>query len=94
MTAKPGVGDTVHYVSHGSPDGTYKAECRAAIVAAAPAAGRGRPSKKLELMVINPSGVFFKPCIQDEDTKAGGTWHFPEVEVEKSAAPKVVKAAE
>lgn len=30
------------------------------------------------LQVINPTGLFFNPCRHDEDTKAPGTWHWPE----------------
>lgn len=88
---KPSVGRIVHYQSHGSADGTYKSECRAAIIAGAPTAGRGRPSKKVDLAVINPEGMFFKSCLQDEDTKAGGTWHWPE-RIEEDE-PKTVRAA-
>lgn len=32
MQPKPSVGRTVHYVSHGSPDGTYPSVCRAATI--------------------------------------------------------------
>lgn len=32
----------------------------------------------VSLCVLNPSGVFFDECVQDEDGKAGGTWHWPE----------------
>lgn len=35
------------------------------------------------LAVLNPGGLFFNgagatPCLHDEETKAGGTWHWPE----------------
>jgi hypothetical protein len=88
---KPSVGCIVHYQSHGSPDGTYKSECRPAIVVTAPTAGRGRPTKKLDLFVMTPTGTHHNACLQDEDTKAGGTWHWCE-RVEEDA-PKPVKAA-
>jgi hypothetical protein len=78
----------VHYVSHGSADGTYKSECRAAIITSAPTAGRGRPPKKVDLFVMTPTGTHHNACLQDEDTKAGGTWHWPE-RVEDDDAPKV-----
>lgn len=91
---KPSVGITVHYVSHGSPDGTYKSECRPAIIVTAPSAGRGRPAKKLDLFVMTPTGTHHNACLQDEDTKAGGTWHWPErVEDEEGNVIKAAKAA-
>ena len=30
------------------------------------------------LAVLNPTGEFFNECQHDEDSKAGGTWHWPE----------------
>lgn len=30
------------------------------------------------LVVLNPTGMFFNDCPQDEHDKAGGTWHWPE----------------
>jgi len=32
----------------------------------------------LDLCVLNPTGLFFNLCSQDEDNKASGTWHWPE----------------
>lgn len=87
---KPSVGDTVHYVARGSADGVFKPECRAAIITSAPTAGRGRPAKKLDLFVMTPTGTHHNACPQDEDTKAGGTWHW--IERIEEDAPKPVKA--
>lgn len=72
---RPALGSTVHYVSHGSPDGTYGSECRAALVAAVPAVTRAPASRGIDVMVINPTGIFFKRVLQD-DSKAPGTWHY------------------
>lgn len=83
---RPSVSRMVHYVSRGSADGAFKPECRAAVIAAAPVNGRGRPTTKVDLVVLNPGGIFFDTCLQDEDTKAGGTWHWPEI-VEDTPAP-------
>lgn len=68
---------SVHYVSYGSPGGEYKSVCRAATITNAPVAGRGRPAKKVDLFVMTPTGSHHNACLQDEDTKAGGTWHWP-----------------
>lgn len=78
---KPSVSRNVHYVSYGTPGGEYPSECRAAIIAAVPKkATRARPATAVDLVVLNPEGVFFnKACRQDEETKAGGTWHWPEI---------------
>lgn len=87
---RPIVGDAVHYVARGSADGVFKPECCAAIITKAPAAGRGRPTKKLDLFVMTPTGNHHQSVLQDEDTKAGGTWHFIERDNDE---PKSVKAA-
>ena len=72
---KPSVGCIVHYVSYGTPGGEYTSQCRAAIVAEA---GVGFDADTASLVVLNPTGLFFNVCQQDEDGKAGGTWHWPE----------------
>lgn len=81
----PSIGRIVHYVSHGSPvreDGTraYTAKCRAAIVTETSewTMSGGRTEFSVALCVLNPTGLFFNACPQDEDGKVGGTWHWPE----------------
>jgi hypothetical protein len=83
----PSVGRIVHYVSHGSPvlpDGTqhYPSVCRAAIVTAQDPAPEDVPEPGqvfASLCVLNPTGMLFDAmCLQDEDDKVGGTWHWPE----------------
>jgi len=86
---KPSVGRVAHYVARGSADGVFKPECCAAIITSAPTAGRGRPTKKVDLFVMTPTGNHHQSCLQDEDTKAGGTWHWPE-QVEEDV-PKPAK---
>lgn len=88
---KPSVGRTVHYVSYGTPGGEYASECRAAIIAGVPKRTRSAASKGEDLVVLNPQGMFFNRCVQDEEKKAGGTWHWPEI-VEDDPVP-VKKAA-
>lgn len=85
---KPSVGRIVHYVSYGTPGGEYGKECRAAIVTEL--AHSDEDSDVVGLAVLNPTGMFFNRCPQDElppDGKIvpgertlhpGGTWHWPE----------------
>lgn len=83
----PSVGRVVHYVSYGTPGGEYISECRAAIVTEVThtevneqtPGGDGTFRQAVGLMVANPTGLFFnRGCLQDEDSRAGGTWHWPE----------------
>lgn len=87
----PSVGRIVHYVSYGTPGGEYTSQCRAAIVAAVPGAVWTEESgQPLDLVVLNPTGLFFNRCTQDEggvsetpgapDVRSyrAGTWHWPE----------------
>lgn len=69
---KPSVGRVVHYMSYGSKGGEYQPQCRAAIVAEVVS------ETQLALVVLNPTGMFFNTCGEDQDEKAGGTWHWPE----------------
>lgn len=73
---RPALNTPVHYVSHGSPNGEYVSECRAAIVVGVPAITRAPSSRGVDLLVLNPSGVFFNRCLQDEVDRVGGTWHY------------------
>jgi len=72
---RPFVGETVHYVSHGTPvrdDGTqaFTPQCRAAIIAAVPkylleepmdGCPNGTDGEWLaDLAVFNPTGLFFQ----------------------------------
>lgn len=68
---KPSIGRIVHYVSYGTPGGEYTSECRAAVVAGVVDEGM------VDLVVFNPTGLFFNRCTQDDNNR-GGTWHWPE----------------
>lgn len=79
---KPSIGRIVHYRSHGSADGVYEPECRAAIVTEFYENGVSLPDGHAwmaSLAVMNPEGMFFKQDVyQDEAKSRGGTWHWPE----------------
>lgn len=78
MDQKPSVGRIVHYKSYGTPNGEYEPECRAAVITAVGTEGEdGRAL--VSLAVLNPEGMFFNRHVnQDEQSKNGGTWHWPE----------------
>jgi len=71
------IGDTVHYVSFGTPKGEFASTCRAAVIT------ETDDGKTVGLAVVNPTGVFFHSladggCRYDSAlgrTPAGGTWH-------------------
>lgn len=69
---KPSVGRIVHYVSYGTPGGEFTSKCRAAVITDI------WPGELVALCVLNPTGIFFNDCHQDEDQRLGGTWHWPE----------------
>jgi hypothetical protein len=68
---KPSVGRVVHYVSHGTPNGEYLPECRAAIVTAVdqyqPAGEDDRFIGHVDLCVLNPTGMFFKQGVHQDE---------------------------
>ncbi len=74
----PSVGRVVHYVAYGTPGGEFPAGvCRAAIITEVH--NPGNLDSVLSVCVFNPTGQFFNVGIyHDEDTKAPGTWHWPE----------------
>lgn len=83
----PKIGQSVHYVSYGTPGGEYTSQCRAATVAAVhPITDMDRAQADIEswdyipkivdLVVLNPTGLFFNQRVmQDEIGKRDGTWH-------------------
>ena len=73
----PSIGRIVHYVAYGTPGGEFPAGvCRAAVVTEVEALGVG---VGVGVCVLNPTGQYFNRGLkQDEETKAPGTWHWPE----------------
>jgi len=70
--ALPRLGQPVHYLAHGSADGTYPKVCRAAIVTQV-----SEDEPQVSLAVLNPTGLFFGPAAHAEvDDLVGGTWHY------------------
>ena len=75
----PSVGRVVHYLSRGSADGVFLPVCRAAIVTDVPAPPADSHGSLVDLVVLNPSGIFFDRNVPRDDTNTrGGTWHEPE----------------
>lgn len=79
----PSVGRDVHYVSYGTPGGEYPSVCRAAKITEVDRYQDSLPDEgfigHVGLAVFNPEGLFFnRAVLQDEETKRGGTWHWPE----------------
>jgi hypothetical protein len=70
--AAPSVGRIVHYVSYGTPGGEFKSECKAAVIAGV------HSEAAVDLVVLNPGGIFFHEADYSPDHK-GGTWHWPEM---------------
>jgi hypothetical protein len=76
---KPTVCRLVHYVSYGTPGGEFTSECRAAIITEVTGQLADTDQWRVGLFVANPTGLFLNRDVgQDEETKAGGTWHWPE----------------
>ena len=83
---QPAVGDTVHYVSHGTPvrdDGSqaFKSACRAAVITEVDE----EAPDLVGLAVLNPTGQFFHPldaggCLRDDGGETAGTEDCPNAE--------------
>jgi hypothetical protein len=81
LERKPAVGDSVHYVSYGTPGGEYGKECRAAIVTELTEvkvneqnpSGDGICRQAAGLFVANPTGTFHNRGV----LQAAGTFTGP-----------------
>ncbi len=76
----PSVGRVVHYVAHGSKDGTHPSGvCRKAdIVEVYERPGGGVSLELAGLHVVTPNGQFWNPNCRYDAHKGVGTWHWPE----------------
>lgn len=83
----PSVGRIVHYRSAGSADGKFPSVCRAAMVTEVQSADftdDGPQQERVGLMVLNPTGIHFRPvsdggATYDDAAEPGPyTWHWPE----------------
>lgn len=72
MTCERFVGRIAHYVSYGTPGGEYPSVCRAAVISA-----ESPEFEKVDLVVLNPEGLFFNKGVPRSDAHKGGTWHWP-----------------
>lgn len=73
------IGQTVHYVSYGTPGGEYTSECRAAVITALSAFCEAH-MQCMQLVVINPEGMYFNSHVpyNGGTQQREGTWHWPE----------------
>lgn len=83
MERKPRIGDTVHYVSYGTPNGEFPKACRAALVTEMEFVPRSLGGDRVGLAVFNPTGIFLHSiaaggCAQNEEYQTGGSWHWPD----------------
>lgn len=73
---KPSIGRIVHYHSYGTPGGEFKPLPRAAIVAAVKLDPVGAETTEVDLVVLNPEGLFFNSAAYSEEPKPGH-WSWP-----------------
>lgn len=81
----PFIGQMVHYQSHGSADGKYQPEPRAAIVTEVSEFTLGA----VGLCVLNPTGQFFNQHVEFAEEPTPGHWNFPPVSEATIAAQTI-----
>lgn len=66
----PSIGRVVHYQAYGTPGGEFQSKPRAAIIADV------HPDDVCDVVVLNPTGLFFNRVPFSEVPKAG-CWNWP-----------------
>jgi hypothetical protein len=67
----PYITELVHYESYGTPGGEHPQTCRPAIVIQV----NDPQTRRLQLAVFNPNGLYFNDTPHDEG-RSGGSWHW------------------
>lgn len=68
---KPTVGRIVHYQAYGTPGGEFPSVPRAAIIAAV------ESDEVCDIVVFNPSGLFFNQKCRYSEEQKPGCWSWP-----------------
>lgn len=70
------IGQMVHYQSYGTPNGEYKSETRAAIITHVYTIEKGESflGQRVDLCIINPSGLFFGIAVEQGDDPGQWNW--------------------
>lgn len=88
--APPTIGRVVHYQSHGSSDGKFSSQCRAAIITEVPHRWPDSYDRHndivngtdgvwvISLLVLNPGGMWHDQEVRYDAGRGRGTWHWPE----------------
>ena len=77
-TITPSIGRIVHYQAHGSPNGQHKSRPRAAVITEVYENPDGTVDlSKVDLHVMNPTGLFFNQGCQYDGDAGPGTWRWP-----------------
>lgn len=73
MSQTASIGRIVHYHSYGTPGGEFSPEPRAAVIT-----GINWPEEqRVDLAVLNPTGMFFNLDVPYCDVPAPGHWSWP-----------------
>lgn len=68
---KPSIGRIVHYQAYGTPGGEFPSVPRAAVIAAV------HTDTCVDLVVLNPNGLFFNTSCNYSEEPKPGHWNWP-----------------